>query len=277
MKFMDLSSKYEKSEIVILGIPYDGTTSYRPGTRFAPQDIRVDSLIGYETYSPKLNKDLEEINICDMGDLDLSLSDPIEVHKQIYTKYKNVLLDNKKIATIGGEHSITGSIIKAYKEKYPKLKVIHLDAHTDLRDEYLGSQLSHASVMKRVVKEIGPNNLYQFGIRSGLKEEFDYAKENINFYPYSLEGLDKVVEQLKDEDVYVSIDLDVLDPAFFSGTGTPEPDGITSREFFQALFELSNLNNIVGFDLVELAPRLDNSGASLALAIKALRELLLIV
>lgn len=276
MKFMELNGAYQTSEVVILGLPYDGTTSYRPGTRFGPQAIRNDSLIGYETYSPIFDCDLATLKICDLGDLELPLADPYDVYVTIYQKYRQLLQAKKKVATIGGEHSITAGIVKAYHEKYPNLKVIQLDAHTDLRDEYLGSKYSHAAVMKRVAEEIGPENLYQFGIRSGLKAEFTYGQTKTNFYPYTLTKLAEVIATFQGEPVYLTIDLDVLDPAFFPGTGTPEPDGITSREFFLALQELAKLPNIVGFDLVELAPRLDESGISLALAIKAFRELLCI-
>ncbi len=176
MKYMGVDTNYEDSDIVILGIPYDGTTSYKPGTRFAPNDIRINSLIGYETYSPVMDKDLEDLNICDMGDIDVSLADVKIVQDEIENKVDDILKRDVKICSIGGEHSVTYPIVKSLKKKHGDFKVIQLDAHTDLREEFSGSKYSHASVMKRVCDCIGSKNLYQFGIRSGLKEEFDFEQ-----------------------------------------------------------------------------------------------------
>lgn len=275
MKYMGLDSKIEEADIVILGIPYDGTTSYKPGTRFAPNEVRINSLIGYETYSPRLNKDLEELKIHDIGDLELSLADVKIVQDEIEQKVDDILKRDVKTCVIGGEHSITYPIIKSFQKKYKDIKVIQFDAHTDLREEFSGSKYSHASVMRRVSEKVGKNNLYQLGIRSGLKEEFEYANKNTNLYKYNLSDIKKVVEELKDENVYISIDLDVLDPAFFPGTGTPEPDGVSSKELFEAIEELSKLNNIIGFDVVELSPDIDSSKISTAMTIKVMREMLL--
>ncbi len=275
MKYMGVDTNYEDSDIVILGIPYDGTTSYKPGTRFAPNDIRINSLIGYETYSPAMDKDLEDLKICDLGDVDLSLADVKMVQNEIEKKVDEVLKRDIKLCSIGGEHSITYPIVKSLKKKHGDFKLIQLDAHTDLREEFSGSKYSHASVMKRVCDCIGSKNLYQLGIRSGLKEEFDFAKENTNLFKYNLEAIKEVVEELKNEKVYISIDLDVLDPAFFPGTGTPEPGGVSSKELFDAIKEFSNLKNIIGFDVVELSPEVDNSKISTAMAIKVIREMLL--
>lgn len=270
--FLGVDTIYEKADIIINSIPYDGTASYKSGSKFAPDSIREHSLIGYETYSPKVDKDLDNLNICDLGNMEISYTDPGIVMDEI-TDFYNSLDLNKKIATIGGEHSITYGIIKSLIQKYDDLVIIQIDAHTDLREEYLGSRYSHASVMKRISELIGMENLYQLGIRSGTKEEFNSSK---NIYKYDLEALDTVLKMCKNKHVYLTLDLDVLDPGYFPGTGTPESDGITSKELFDAIYKLNKINNnIVGFDMVELAPHYDPSYISTGLAIKVFRELLL--
>lgn len=274
--FMGIDFPYEESEVVLTGLPYDGTVSFRPGARFAPTEVRNYSLMGYETYSPDLNRDLEDLKFFDAGDLELSIADPNKVMSEIYEYTMKLLKDNKKLAFIGGEHSVSSPVIEAFSTKYEDLAVIQFDAHTDLRSSYLGSEYSHASTMYRVGRTIGFENLYQFGIRSGLKEEFLLAQEKSGIIRRDFTELKEVVESLGNRSVYITIDLDVLDPAFFPGTGTPEPDGVTSRELFNAIYELSNLKNVVGFDIVELAPMLDTSQNSTGVAIKVLREMLLL-
>lgn len=275
--FLGMNTDLEKSDIVILDIPYDGTTSFRPGTRFAGNEIRINSLIGYETYSPTFDLDLEDLKICDEGSIEVPLTDPKIVQEEIKKNISKYLIQEKKLAIIGGEHSITHGIIKAFKEKYEELYVIQFDAHTDLREEYLGSKYSHASAMKRVGETIDPENLFQFGIRSGTREEFSFGKKNSGIFKENFEGLEETILKLKNKNVYITIDLDVLDPAFFPGTGTPEPNGVTSKELFLAIEKLKKLNNVVGFDVVELSPKLDSSDCSTAVAIKVLREMLFIL
>ncbi len=277
MNYMDLKCSLEDSKVVLLGIPYDGTTSYRAGAKFAPMEIRLNSLIGYEKYSPSLNKDLEDLKLYDAGDIEVSYTSPDVVKEEIKKEIKKYVELNKKLAVLGGEHSISLGVVQALKEKYGEFKIIHFDAHTDLRDEYLGDKYSHACVMRRISEEVGAHNIYQFGIRSGLKGEFDYAKKNMGIISKSFEKLTQIIEANKNEKIYITIDLDVLDPAYMPGTGTPEPDGVTSREFFKAINDLQNLNNIIGFDIVELAPKIDNTQISTATAIKTLREMLLIL
>ncbi len=277
MKYMDLKGTKGIDAIVLQGIPYDGTASYKPGSRFAPAEVRNNSLIGFETYSPILNKDLEDINVLDVGDINVNFANPKETIIQIYEQSKYNLSLGSKLVSIGGEHSITFGIVLALYEKYPNLKVIQFDAHTDLREEYLGSEYSHASVMKRICDLIGSENVYQLGIRSGTKEEYEYSKENTNFYPNTLNDINQVISKVKDSPVYISIDQDVLDPAFFPGTGTPEPGGVLLSELFEAVYSFKNIKNIIGFDLVELNPLVDESGISSAVTIKLLREMLLML
>lgn len=277
MNYMELNGDLQKAEIGLIGIPYEGTTSYRSGTKFAPVEIRTNSLIGYETYSPRLNKDLEQLKLYDFGDIDLPLTSPEIIEQTIQNEIKKLLELKLKPSIIGGEHSITTGVVKALKYKYKNLKVIQLDAHADLREQYSGTKHSHACAMKRVVETIGGKNLYQIGIRSGTKEEFLYGQKNTNFFPYNLKKIDEVIKRIGEEPVYITIDLDVLDPSFLPGTGTPEPDGVTSNELFETIYKLQKLPNIVGFDIVELSPFLDQSQASTSLAIKLLREMLLIL
>lgn len=272
--FIACEADYEDAEVVLFGVPFDGTTSFRPGTRFAMQAIRPDSY-GLETYSPYLNADLEDYQIFDGGDLELPFGNTENVMEQIHQYCKNVLQANKKFYMVGGEHLVSLPAIQAAYEKYPDLHVIHLDAHTDLRDEYMGERLSHASVIRRCHDFLGDERIYQFGIRSGTKEEFEWANTHTHLEKFTLNTLQQTIEKLKEVPVYITIDLDILDPAFFAGTGTPEPGGITYRELLDAIQQFQTLQHIVSADVVELSPQYDPSGASTAMACKTIREMLL--
>lgn len=276
LSFQSCTSEYHESDVVIFSAPMDATTSFRPGTRFAGNHIRIDS-IGIEWYSPYRNRDLKDYNTCDIGDLDLpigAVSDALDI---IYETTKEIINDNKKTVMIGGEHLVTYPVLKAYSEKYENLHVIHLDAHTDLRAEFFGRKLSHATFMYHAHQFLGDHKIFQFGIRSGDKHEFLWAKEHIFQQKFDFEGLDLIVEKLRDVPVYITIDLDVLDPGVFPGTGTPEPGGMQYKDLLWAMEQFEKLNNIVGSDIVELAPHLDPSGASTAVAVKTLREMVLLL
>lgn len=272
--FIGCESSFEEASTVLFGIPYDGTTSFRPGTRFAMQAIRTDSF-GLESYSPYLDRDLEDVAIFDGGDLDLPFGNTERVLNDISEYTKAVLANDKKFLMVGGEHLVSLPTIQAAYEKYPELHVIHIDAHTDLREDYLGEKLSHASVIRRCHDFLGDNRIFQFGIRSGLKEEFEWAKEHTYMERFSIDTVKEVVQQLKDVPVYVTIDLDVLDPGVFPGTGTPEPGGITYKELLAGIAALQDLNQLVAADVVELSPPYDHTGASTAMACKTVREMLL--
>ncbi|WP_047982900.1 agmatinase [Ornithinibacillus californiensis] len=272
--FIGCEKTYEEANVVLFGIPFDGTTSFRPGTRFAMQAIRTDSF-GLETYSPYLDKDLEDASIYDGGDLELPFGNTKKALELIHEYSQKVLNDGKKFLMVGGEHLVSLPTIQAAYEKYPNLRLIHIDAHTDLRDDYLGEKLSHASVIRRSHDFLGNGRIFQFGIRSGMREEFEWAKKHTYLEPFSLNTLKEKILELKDEPVYVTIDLDVLDPGVFPGTGTPEPGGITYRELLDAIKQLQKLNNLVAADVVELSPPYDSSGASTAMACKTVREMLL--
>lgn len=273
--FIACESSYEEAQTVLFGAPYDSTTSYRPGTRFASRAIRSESF-GLETYSPYQDKDLEEIQVFDSGDLELSFGRVDLALADIKARTQTILADNKRPFMIGGEHLVTLPAVEATFEKYPDLQVIQFDAHTDLREAYLDAKLSHATVIRRIHDFLGDGKIYQFGIRSGERAEFQFAKEHTNLHKYNLDGLKETVAALKDTPVYLTIDLDVFDPGVFPGTGTPEAGGIFFMEFVESLKLISQLN-IVALDVNELLPTLDQSGASTALACKVVRELLLAI
>jgi len=279
LSFQSCKSTYKDADVVIYSIPMDNTTSFRPGTRFAGNAIRVDSF-GVEWYSPYRERDLNEFKTADIGDLDLPFGDVDKQIDVIYKTTKQILKDGKVPMMVGGEHLASYPVIKAVFEKYPDLHIIHLDAHTDLRESFFGRALSHATFMRHVHKFTGDGKIFQFGIRSGEKPEFDWASAaagHIHQRKFDFEGLDKVVEKLKNVPVYITIDLDVLDPGVFPGTGTPEPGGMQYKDLLWAFDQFQKLNNLVAADFVELAPMLDPSGASTAVAAKTLREMVLLL
>lgn len=271
--FIACESEYEEASIVLFGAPFDGTTSFRPGTRFGSKAIRNESF-GIETYSPYQDKDLEDLKIFDRGDLDLCFGNTARVLQDIEDCTDKVLEDNKIPVMIGGEHLVTLGAVRAFAKKYKDLHVVHFDAHTDLRDDYLGEKLSHATVMRRVLEIIGDKKLYQYGIRSGEKAEFKFAEEHSNLTKFDFSGLEEDLKRLEGKPVYFTIDLDVLDPSEFPGTGTPEAGGVSFKELLKAILAVGKLN-IVGFDIVELSPHYDSSGRSTAIACKILREMIL--
>lgn len=277
LSFQSCNSEYDESSVVIFSSPMDATTSFRPGTRFAGNAIRVDSF-GVEWYSPYRNRDLKDYRTSDIGDLDLPTGDVEASLAVIYKTAKQILKDGKKPMMVGGEHLVTYPVIQAMIEKYPDLHIIHLDAHTDLRDEFFGRKLSHATVLRRSHDLVGDGKIFQFGIRSGDRSEFEWAASgHTHLRKFDFEGLDEVVQKIKDKPVYITIDLDVLDPSVFPGTGTPEPGGMQYKDLLKAFDAFEHLENIVGGDLVELAPMIDPSGASTAVAAKSLREMILLL
>ena len=273
--FMGCDSTYQEAKTVIFATPFDSTTSFRPGTRFAGKAIRADSF-GVESYSPYQDKDIFDLQIFDCGDLELPLGNPVKSLDMIDDQAARIIADDKLPFMIGGEHLVTLGAIRAVAKKYPDLHVIHLDAHTDLRDDYLGEKLSHATVMRRVCDILGDKRIYQFGIRSGERSEFEFARAHTVMNRYNLEGFSQCVDALIGKPVYFSLDLDVLDPSVFPGTGTPEPGGISFADLMGAVHMLSRLN-IVGCDVCELSPHYDHSGVSTAVACKIIREMLIVI
>jgi agmatinase len=268
MNFIGAESDLKSADIVIAGLPYDGTVSFRPGTRFGPASIRQVSDV-IETYSPILDKDLTDYRIHDAGDIDLTIGNRDKILGEIRTWVGGFLDQGKKVVSLGGEHLVSFPVLEAYAEKYPGLSVVHLDAHADLREDYMGEKNSHATVMRRVSELIGLENIYTAGIRSGTREEFQMKR------PFTREQLMEKISAIQGP-VYLTLDLDVLDPSIFPGTGTPEPGGWTFRELMEVIYALKG-NHVVGADIVELSPPFDPQGNSSIVAAKILREILLIM
>lgn len=264
----------EPHDIRIIGAPFDGTVSFRPGARFGPSAIR-DASDGLETWSPLLDADLEQIRYVDVGDLELPMGNSEAVLAIIRETVDECLADESIPFVLGGEHLVSLPAIEAVFDKYPDLVVVQLDAHADQREDYLGVKLSHACVMRRVSEVIGDENLRQLGIRSGTRDEYNKMRQFGTLTTFREEDLDELVEWIADRPVYLTVDLDVFDPACFPGTGTPEPGGIDWWAF-QRFIKLMQACEIVGLDAVELAPQLDASGCSSVLAAKAVREMLLV-
>lgn len=272
--FMGSAENDAEAKAVLIGLPMDYTVSLRPGSRSGPQQIRGISF-GIEDYSVYQDRSLNEVAFYDAGDVTLPLGNVRASLERIENVAAEVFASGRFPLFIGGEHLVTYALVKACREKYPDMVVVHFDAHADLRRDYEGEEMSHATVMHKVVEMLGPKRLYQFGIRSGLKEEFDFAKKNTCMHIDEIfPALEWVVSELQGKPVYISLDIDVVDPAFAPGTGTPEPGGCTSREILQAILAMRPLN-VIGMDLVEVSPANDLSERTAILGAKIIRESLL--
>ncbi|MGM0843474.1 MAG: agmatinase [Bacillota bacterium] len=275
--FIGSHPSYEDSQIVLYGMPMDWTVSYRPGSRFGPARIREVS-IGLEEYSPYLDRELEEIKYYDAGDIPLPFGNPQKSIEIIEDYVDGLMKDNKIPFGMGGEHLVSWPVMKAVYKKHSDLAIIHFDAHTDLRENYEGEPLSHSTPIRKIAEHIGPQNVYSFGIRSGMKEEFQWAKENgMHISKFEvLEPLKEILPKLAGRPVYVTIDIDVLDPAHAPGTGTVDAGGITSRELLASIHEIARSEvNVIGADLVEVAPIYDASEQTANTASKLIREMML--
>lgn len=270
--WLEASEDFDSSKVILVGIPYDGTCSFQPGSRFASEQIRIASK-GLEEYSAYQDKSLEDVTFYDAGDLDLPFGDRDEVLRLIKDCTREVIEQGKTYLGVGGEHLVTLPAFEAYYEKHPDLKLIHFDAHADLREEYLGQKLSHATVIRRIADIIGMENILQVGLRSGTKEEFDLIKK-YNTLALGIGDFQQKITKFQGSPVFLTIDLDVLDPSIMSGTGTQEAGGLFYNEFFEYFMSMKNLN-IVAADVLELVPGLDHSGVSTATAAKIIRELIL--
>lgn len=274
--FILSSDDYASSKAVIYGMPMDYTVSFRPGSRFGPGRIREAS-VGLEEYSPYLDRSLEELAYFDAGDLLLPFGNSARSLDIIGEYVRGVLADGKFPFGLGGEHLVTWPVLQEVHKKYPDLAIIHIDAHADLRESYEGEPLSHSTPIRKAANLIGGKNIYQFGIRSGSREEWAYARENINFYPFEVaEPMRKALPELAGRPVYVTIDIDVLDPSAAPGTGTAEAGGITSKELLEAVHLIARSGaNVVGADVVEVAPIYDPTEQTPITASKLIREMLL--
>lgn len=273
--YMGSCEDYRDAGIVILGAPMDFTVSFRPGARSGPHQIRTVS-VGLEEYSPELGRDLSEYRYHDLGDVAVVFGRVEESLRRIGAVMDVILKDKKFPVLLGGEHLVTLPAVERAAYYHPGLAVVHFDAHADLRDEYLGEKLSHATVMRRVTEVVGGRNVFQCGIRSGTREEFAFASQETNLYAEVNEhNVQKIVAQLEGRPVYITLDIDVLDPAFVPGTGTPESGGCFPRDIFRALGMLGQLN-VVAFDLVEVCPAYDSGEITSLLAAKLVREAILL-
>jgi len=260
--------------LVLLGIPLEATLSYRLGAGGGPGAVREVSEV-LETYSPYLDLDLEDLAFRDLGDLPPlrgKVEDYLDWVRGLVEAY---LREGKTLLALGGEHLVTLPLVKAHKALWPDLVVFHLDAHMDLRDRYEGLSFSHATVMRRVWEEV-EGRVYQAGIRSGTREEWSFSRKNCRLAPFDLSALGTLLEEAGQSPIYLTLDLDLVDPGFLPGTGTPEGGGVAPRELFSAL-PLFKGRRLVGADVVELSPVHDVTGASAILAAKVVRELLLLL
>jgi len=271
--FISAGASFAEAKAVILGCPYDGSASFRPGARFGPSAIRRASW-GIETYSPYFKKDLTRFSIHDMGDLELPLGEKKASLDLIRKALRKILSAEKFPILLGGDHLITLPIIEEVVRIHPGLHLIHIDAHTDLREDYLGETLSHSTVMRKVVDRLGKGRLFQVGIRSGTEEEFDLARRMKSLVPLEQTFLRSMAKILKGKPVYISLDLDVVDPSLLPGVGTPEPGGLTFQELISLFKDLQNLH-VIGFDLAELTPAYDPTQISSITASVILREMIL--
>ena len=268
MKLYYADSSMEEAEIVITGIPYDQTSSFLPGSKYGPEFIRFCSE-NIEDYSPYQDKSLNDHKICDLDDLIFDNENWDEI---VENKVKELFDENKFFVFLGGEHTISIPIVKVLKDIYPDLSVIQFDAHCDLRDEYQGKKLCHATVMRRVSELIGMERIYQFGIRSGTKEEFNTGK---NLYKFEVfKPLSSIIKNIEGP-VYLSIDIDVLDPGVLPAVSTPEPGGISYQELIKALLILKD-KQLIGADLVEYNPLTASPYASGSIVAEILREVVLV-
>lgn len=272
--FLGARDDYESARVVLLGAPVDITSSFRMGSREAPQAVR-DASQGLEEYSPRLDRELSDCPFYDAGDLLLPLGNLSACLSQIRQACQVIARDGKSPFMLGGEHLVTLPAVQALSELFPGLAVLQFDAHADLRDDYLGEKLSHATVIRRICEVVGDRSVYQFGTRSGTREEFQYGRTHTNFFPFEAARLlQSCLPGLRERPVYVTLDIDVVDPAYAPGTGTPEPGGIQPAEIFEVLTMLQELQ-VVGWDIVELAPPYDASGITAMLVAKMAREGLL--
>ena len=274
-RFLNALPDGDRGEAAIVGVPFDGTASYRPGARFGPSAIRAASH-SLETYSSFINKDLEGRDVVDSGDLELSPGDVEGMLDRVESKTNDIIERDMRPIILGGEHTATLGVVRALSKVYPDLMVIHLDSHADFKDEYLGSKINHATVMKRVADTISNDRIIKIGVRSGTKEELRDAGLEV---PIPLDSIrqdwNDIINNIPEGNpIYVSLDLDVFDPSLVPGVGNPEPYGLTWREFIQ-ITRVLTYKNFVGFDVMELTPKYDSTGVSAVVAASVVRDLTL--
>ncbi len=276
-QFIGCDKPFDAADVVLFGAPYDSTTSFRPGTRFGPAAMRAESF-GIETYSMLQDRDIaEDAAVFDSGDLELPFGAPDAALGMIEACAAEIIDAGKVPFLIGGEHLVTLGAVRAVAKRHPGLRIVHFDAHADLREDYLGVRLSHACVLRRCHDILGDGRIFQFGIRSGTRDERQFMRDgHVTTELFSDATLPGVVEKIgADAPVYLTIDMDVLDPSEFPGTGTQEAGGLSFSRLVADMRLVCERLNVVALDNVELSPALDPTGRSTALACKFLREELL--
>ena len=276
-QFIGCDKPFDDAKVVLFGAPYDSTTSFRPGTRFGPAAMRAESF-GIETYSMLQDRDLaEDASVFDSGDLELPFGAPDAALDMIESRASEILDAGKIPFLLGGEHLVTLGSVRAVAKRYPNLHIVHFDAHADLREDYLGVKLSHACVLRRCHDILGDGRIFQFGIRSGTRDERQFMKDgHVTTELFSDSTLQEVIKKIgPNAPVYLTVDLDVIDPSEFPGTGTQEAGGFKFLQLLGDLRQICENLNVVALDNVELSPALDPTGRSTALACKLLREELL--
>ncbi|GCE64864.1 agmatinase [cyanobiont of Ornithocercus magnificus] len=281
--FMGARRDLPNCRVAIFSVPYDGTTSFRPGTRFGPAAIREVSS-GLESYCPQLDLDLEDIAYVDVGSVQIPFRDPSLVVQAVKCATRKLLRHNLKPLMLGGEHSISTGAVAAVYEYYPNLVLLQLDAHADLRENWLGERHNHACTMRRCLEVIPNGQLVQLAIRSGTREEFQELVQSGRLVHHSpADSPQLLAEQLRTTlaplihlPLYLTVDLDWFDPAVLPGTGTPEPGGFHWPDF-AAVASVLRQHHLVAADVVELAPQLDITGISSVLSAKVCRSLLLLL
>ena len=274
--FLACNSSIQNAKIVLFGAPFDGTASFRKGAASASQAMRQVSEDAIETYSPYQDKDLGDTKVHDFGDIIFNSEEPKDVVDTIEANVYKFSKSGRIPVMIGGDHLVTLGAVRAIAGRHGDLNIVHFDAHTDLRDTFHGQKLSHATVMRRAHDILGDGRIFQFGIRSGDRSEFEWADGHVSLHRFDTSGIEEAVKKIADKPVYISIDIDVLDPSELPGTGTPEAGGVSFTELLGALMSLKSCS-IVGADITELSPPCDPGGASVAAACKLLRELLLVL
>jgi agmatinase len=270
--FSGQSTSIEEADYVLMGVPFDFTSTYRPGSRFGPSAIR-DASLNIETYSLRTEIDVSEVKVCDIGDL--HITDDLEETVNRVKLVTKEIIDMKKIPIVlGGEHAVIIGAIKAFKDQIKDLAILDFDAHMDLRQEYLGATMSHATCMRRICDLLGARNIVEVGVRDVSKEELEFARRNkISFYTSNQITNDfklvrkEVIDRLSNyKHVYVTIDMDVLDPSYAPAVGNPAPEGLNPSFILETLHEICHKSNVVGFDLVEVAPHYDSGTTAIQAA-----------
>jgi agmatinase len=277
--FSGIQRSFEKARYVVFGVPFDVTSTYRTGARFMPNAVRQASL-NIETYSLRSGYDVEDLLIHDAGDVHVS-TDTRKTLDMVKLVVADILEAGKVPVALGGEHTATLGIAEGLGARAAKTAIVSFDAHLDLRCEFMGLDLSHTTFMQVISEEVKPAKIIEVGTRSVCKEELAYAKkagvEFITSHQILREGSDKIVKELKRklapyENVYLTVDMDVLDPAFAPAVQNPEPEGITTTALLDTVCALCD-KRVVGFDVLEVAPTFDQ-GVSAVVAAKVIFEML---